>query len=139
MGRSLRIRYGRIGTDGTLQTSSFPTVEKARAEAQKKIKSKTSKGYAPAVMGERKRRSVTRRVIQSAPSTARSSAPLLWKFSTGRSAFGVFIDDRHCWVGNENGEVYCLNHRRGGGAAVQAARWRQVHRLGRRVALRGLR
>jgi predicted DNA-binding WGR domain protein len=109
-GTQLRIRYGRIGTDGTLQTSSFPTVEKARAEAQKKIKSKTSKGYAPAVMGERKRRSVTRRVIQSAPSTARSSAPLLWKFSTGRSAFGVFIDDRHCWVGNENGEVYCLNH-----------------------------
>lgn len=108
-GTQMTIRYGRIGTDGTTQSSSFATVEKARAAAAKKINAKKKKGYEPAVMGVRKKRSITRRAIQSTRSSAKK-APVLWKFATGRSAFGIFIDDQHCWVGNESGEVYCLNH-----------------------------
>lgn len=40
------VRYGRIGTDGQSSTKTFPTAEKARAEAEKAIRSKTNKGYA---------------------------------------------------------------------------------------------
>lgn len=40
------VRYGRIGTDGQTRTKSFPTAEKAQAEADKAIRSKTRKGYA---------------------------------------------------------------------------------------------
>ena len=108
-GTNMTIRYGRIGTDGTKKTSSFATPEKARAAANKKINAKKRKGYEPAVMGVRKKRAITRRAIQSTRSSAKK-APVLWKFATGRSAFGIFIDDQHCWVGNESGEVYCLNH-----------------------------
>lgn len=108
-GKDLTIRYGRIGTDGQTQQKSFPSPDKARAEAQKKIGEKTRKGYAPAVQGVRKKRAITRRAIQSTPSTARR-APVLWRYDTGRAAFGVFVDARGCWVGNEDGRVFALDH-----------------------------
>lgn len=108
-GCEMRIRYGRIGDQGRLQAKTFATPEKAKAEAQKKIKSKMKKGYEAAVQGVRKKRPVTRRAIQSTRSSSKR-APIVWKFSTGRSAFGIFIDEEHCWVGNESGKVYCLGH-----------------------------
>jgi len=43
---------------GPDSTKTYPTADAARAEAQKKIGEKTKKGYAPAVMGERKKRAV---------------------------------------------------------------------------------
>lgn len=108
-GVTMTIRYGRIGDKGKTTSKNFPTPEKAAAEAQKKIKSKMRKGYEQAVMGVRKKRPVTRRAISSSRSSSKR-APVLWKFATGRSAFGIFIDENHCWVGNEAGKVYCLNH-----------------------------
>lgn len=45
-GTSFTVRYGKVGTDGSTSTKSYPTEEKAQAEAEKKIKSKTKKGYA---------------------------------------------------------------------------------------------
>ncbi|MGW4355864.1 WGR domain-containing protein [Nocardia sp. NPDC004582] len=54
-GTQVTIRYGRIGDAGQRQVSSFPTVEKARAAAAKKVGEKMRKGYAPAVMGPARR------------------------------------------------------------------------------------
>jgi predicted DNA-binding WGR domain protein len=104
------IRYGRIGTAGQLQTSAFPTVQKAEAAAAKKIAEKVRKGYAAAVKGQRAARSITRRQVVSAPSTARAAAPTLWRFRTGANAFGIHIGEDRCWVGNQNGDVYALSH-----------------------------
>jgi predicted DNA-binding WGR domain protein len=108
-GKELTIRFGRIGDAGQTSTKTFASPEEARAEAQKKIAEKTRKGYAPAVMGERKKRSVTRRPVASKPSSAKQ-APVLWKFETGTSAYGIFVDDERCWVGNESGRVFALDH-----------------------------
>jgi outer membrane protein assembly factor BamB len=109
-GTTVDIRYGRIGADGSRQTSTFPTAEKAAAAAAKKIGEKVRKGYAPAVIGVRAARSITRRAVSSAPSTARAAAPVLWRFRTASSAFGIHIDGDRCWVGNESGDVFSLGH-----------------------------
>ncbi|MEV1011128.1 WGR domain-containing protein [Streptomyces sp. NPDC049881] len=109
-GTSVTVRYGRIGTDGQVKTSAFATADKARAAADRKIAEKVRKGYAPAVRGGRAARAVTRRQVTSAPSTARSVAPVLWRFRTGASAFGIHIDADRCWVGNQNGDVYTVSH-----------------------------
>ncbi|OEJ27404.1 molybdenum metabolism regulator [Streptomyces agglomeratus] len=109
-GTAVLVRYGRIGADGQRQTSAFPTEEKAKAAAAKKIGEKVRKGYAPAVRGQRAARSVTRRQVTSAPSTARATAPVLWRFRTGATALGIHIEEDRCWVGNQNGDVYTLGH-----------------------------
>src|SRR6476620_5273791 len=90
-GTTVDIRYGRIGADGSRQTSSFPTAAKAGEVAAKKIGEKVRKGYAPAVPGVRAARTITRRQVASAPSTARATAPVLWRFPTQSSAFGIHI------------------------------------------------
>lgn len=106
---TMKIRYGRIGTDGTISTKSFSSHDAALKEAEKKIKAKTKKGYAPAVMGVRKKRAITRRSITSTRSSAKR-APVQWKFKTGKSAFGIYVSDDACWVGNEAGQIYSLDH-----------------------------
>lgn len=108
-GCNMQIRYGRIGDKGQLQSSTFPTPEKAKAEAQKKIKSKTAKGYEHAVEGVRKKRAVTRRAVESTRSTARK-APILWRLGTQSAAFGIFVDEALAWVGNQAGQVYAVDH-----------------------------
>ncbi|MDN3260192.1 WGR domain-containing protein [Streptomyces sp. CSDS2] len=109
-GRVVTVRYGRIGAAGQTQTTTFPTEQKARAAAAKKAGEKIRKGYAPAVQGQRAPRAVTRRQVSSAPSTARAVAPVLWRFRTGSAAFGIHVDDDRCWVGNQAGDVYTLDH-----------------------------
>ncbi|MFF0114570.1 WGR domain-containing protein [Streptomyces prasinus] len=104
------VRYGRIGASGQTQVTSFPSADKARAAAARKVGEKVRKGYAPAVPGQRAPRTVTRRQVASAPSTARAVAPVLWRFGTGSAAFGIHVDDEHCWVGNQAGDVYTLGH-----------------------------
>ena len=44
-GTSYTARYGKVGTEGQTQTKKFATAEKAAAEAEKKIREKTGKGY----------------------------------------------------------------------------------------------
>jgi len=107
-GADLTIRYGRIGTDGQTQAKSFPTPDKARAEADKKLKEKRRKGYEDATPGMRQKRTVIRRAVQESPATSASRAPILWRFQTGATAFGIFVDHERCWVGNESGTVYAL-------------------------------
>ncbi|MGH8880071.1 MAG: WGR domain-containing protein, partial [Stackebrandtia sp.] len=109
IGTRVSISYGRIGTGGQERVSDFPTVEKARVAARKKIDEKLRKGYEPAQRGVRQARSVTRRTITSARSTAKQ-APVLWRFDSGSAAFGVFVDDDRCMVGNQNGDVYTVTH-----------------------------
>ncbi len=104
------IRYGRIGTDGQSKTSTYPNPQKAQATATKKIAEKRRKGYEVAVMGVRKKRPITRRATTSQRSTARHKAPVLWQFNSSSPAFGIFVDGKHCWVGNQKGEVYRLDH-----------------------------
>ena len=113
-GTRVTISYGRIGVKGQTTVSDFPTEAKALAAATKKIQDKLRKGYAPAVRGERARRAVTRRQITSTRSTA-AQAPVLWKLATGAPAFGIFVDDERCWVGNERGDVFTVAH---GGAVT---------------------
>lgn len=103
------IRYGRIGDQGQTQVKTYPTPEKAKAEATKKINEKLKKGYEHAVIGVRQKRAVTRRQIQSNRSTA-NQAPVIWKFASGSPAFGIFIEDSRCWVGNQAGQIFALSH-----------------------------
>jgi predicted DNA-binding WGR domain protein len=108
------VRYGRIGDQGQSQTKTHPTAQKAKADAQKKINEKQRKGYAAAVMGARKKRSVTLRPIQSqAAPKGTTLAPLLWRFESGSAAFGIFVDAQSCWVGNQDGRVVALDHQGG--------------------------
>ena len=108
-GPDLTIRYGRIGERGQLKQSSYAAESKARAEAAKKIGEKVRKGYAPAVPGGRQKRAVSRRQIVSTRSTARS-APVLWRYASGSPAFGIFVDNDVCMVGNESGLITTLSH-----------------------------
>ncbi len=108
-GKKMTIRYGRIGTDGTKSEKEFASEEAAQKEATKKINSKKKKGYEDAVQGVRKKRAITRRSIGSTKSSAKSS-PVLWKFKSGSSAFGIYVDDDYCWIGNEGGRVFKLDH-----------------------------
>lgn len=103
------IRYGRIGDSGQTQSKTYPTPDKAKAEATKKINEKLKKGYEPAVRGVRQKRSVTRRQVTSTASTSQK-APIIWKFTSNSAAFGIFIEANCCWVGNQNGQVFALDH-----------------------------
>lgn len=108
---TLSIRYGRIGDAGQSQSKTFPTFEKAKAEADKKIKEKTGKGYEHAVQGVRKKRAVTRRsVVSVAPPPRSRKAPVLWQYRSNSSAFGIFVDDALCWLGNQEGQVIAIDH-----------------------------
>jgi outer membrane protein assembly factor BamB len=109
-GTDVTIRYGRIGTDGQKKTHSHGSTDAAHAFADKKIAAKKKKGYEPAVMGVRKKRAITRRQIKSTKSTAKTKAPTIWRFDSGAAAFGVFIDDDRCWVGNQDGRIFALDH-----------------------------
>jgi predicted DNA-binding WGR domain protein len=107
--KTVTITYGRIGDAGQTSTKTYPSAEKAQADAAKKIQEKVRKGYQPAVRGVRQKRAVTRRPVVSQPSTAKQ-APVLWKFDSGAQALGIFIDDASCWVGNQAGKVFALGH-----------------------------
>ncbi|MDH6453473.1 putative DNA-binding WGR domain protein [Streptomyces sp. SAI-149] len=85
-GTTVSVRYGRIGVDGQRQTSTFPTAEKARTAAAKKIAEKVRKGYEPAVQGQRAARPVTRRQVTSAPSTAPRRSASMWTRTAAGSA-----------------------------------------------------
>ena len=109
-GTEVLVRYGRIGAQGQEQHASFPTQEKARAAAAKKVGEKVRKGYAPAVRGARAARAVTRREVSVVRPTVRQHAPVLWRMRTDSSAFGIHVSEDRCWVGNQSGDVYALGH-----------------------------
>nr|BFE73410.1 hypothetical protein GCM10020092_067110 [Actinoplanes digitatis] len=61
------------------------------------------------MQGGRARRAVSRRQIVSTRSTA-TRAPVLWRYASGSPAFGIFVDDDVCMVGNESGLITTLSH-----------------------------
>ncbi len=103
------IRYGRIGDSGQTQTKTYAHPDQAKKEATKKINEKLKKGYEQAVIGVRQKRPITRRTVTSTVSTAKA-APILWKFTSKSFAFGIFIDAKRCWMGNQSGQVFALDH-----------------------------
>ena len=109
-GTEVIVRYGRIGAQGAEQLAGFPTVEKAKAAAAKKIGEKVRKGYAPAVRGGRAARSITRRAVSVVAPSVRQHAPVVWRMRTGSTAFGIHVGEDRCWVGNQSGDVYALAH-----------------------------
>jgi len=109
-GLDVTVTYGRIGAKGRTDTTTHASAEKAEADAKKKVSAKLRKGYEAAVQGVRQPRSITRRVIESRPSTARRHAPVLWRYRTGSSAFGIFADAERVMVGNQRGDVWFLDH-----------------------------
>ncbi len=110
-GSSVTIRYGRIGDAGQSKTTKYKSPAEAQAEAQKAISGKLKKGYEQAVMGARAKRSVgARQTTSTAAARGTTRAPVLWRFETGDFALGIFIDDELCWVGNQKGDVYALDH-----------------------------
>jgi predicted DNA-binding WGR domain protein len=44
-GSSYTVRYGKVGSDGQVQTKTFASPDKAAADADKKLRAKVSKGY----------------------------------------------------------------------------------------------
>jgi predicted DNA-binding WGR domain protein len=114
----LTIRYGRIGTDGQTSTETLADFAAAKKLAEKKVAEKKKKGYEEAVKGVRKKRTVTRRpVVASASNAMRTTAsgkkitvPTVWNFNSGSQAFGIFVDEAACWMGNQNGNIFKLNH-----------------------------
>jgi predicted DNA-binding WGR domain protein len=106
-GQDVTIRFGRIGDHGQSKTTSYPTPDKAVAEATKKLNEKRKKGYEDAVVGVRQKRTITRREVTSTQSTA-NRAPVIWQFPSGGSAFGIFINADRCLVGNQNGQIFNL-------------------------------
>jgi outer membrane protein assembly factor BamB len=117
-GSEVRVRFGRIGTPGQIQSKTYATPEQAKREAEKKLNEKRKKGYESAVVGVRQRRfscrdatrTATPRPVASVPSTVTQRSPILWRFESGSAAFGIFIDANHCWLGNQDGQVYKLDH-----------------------------
>lgn len=107
---TLTIRYGRIGTDGQLQSKTLSSPKEAASEAQKKIRAKTRKGYAYAVKGERKKRPITRReTSEVTPSQSVRRAPVLWRLNTGSPAFGIYANSERIWIGNQSGQVITVD------------------------------
>jgi outer membrane protein assembly factor BamB len=113
----LTIRYGRIGTQGQTTSTTFATPAVARAEADRKIQEKLRKGYqAPTSAGQSAPAATTRpNKPPSSPKkrgkpTPLNQAPVLWHFSTGSTAYGLFVDASRCWVGNGGGRVFVFDH-----------------------------
>ncbi len=101
-GSQVTVSFGAIGTAGQTTTRSFASPALAQVEADKMIASRRRKGYEPAVRGLRD---------ASGPkkTDAIRPAPILWRFDTTEKAFGVFANDRGCWVSNEAGRVTFLD------------------------------
>jgi predicted DNA-binding WGR domain protein/outer membrane protein assembly factor BamB len=122
----LTIRFGRVNTQGTTQTKTYSTFEQAKAEAHKRIQEKQRKGYQIA----------SDMAISVAPTDSGASnpqqdslplphgqtpsaiipdtkspylAPILWKFDSGSTTFGIAVEAEHCWLGNEKGQVFKLD------------------------------
>ncbi len=110
-GSSVTLRYGRIGDKGQAKTTKYKNPAEAAAEATAAISAKKKKGYAEAVMGQRAKRTVGERATVSTVAVRGTTrAPVLWSFNSGTAALGIFIDDELCWVGNQNGDVYAVDH-----------------------------
>ncbi|MEL6345302.1 MAG: WGR domain-containing protein [Myxococcota bacterium] len=99
-GSSITVRYGDIGAAGKQSARDFGSAAAALAEADRLIAARRRKGYSDAIPG------------QSTAAGAQDDiqdAPVLWRFNTHSQAFGLFVNDDGCWVGNEEGKLFSLD------------------------------
>ncbi|BDM63517.1 molybdenum metabolism regulator [Shewanella sp. NFH-SH190041] len=112
------IEYGRIGNPGRSSTKTFSTLNEAEIYANKQANAKKRKGYEDAVQGQRAARpirAVAQRPTQSAATSGRrtkpkQSAPVIAQYHTEITAFGIFVDQQHIYIGDETGRVSVLDH-----------------------------
>lgn len=131
-GQTVTIRFGRLQTQGTTQLKTYATAEQAQTEAQKKIREKQRKGYvaapaSPAIPepsiasspipessppAPKRPRAVkpTPAAPKTLPAKPPSQETVRWRFDSGFPAFGIAVDKDHCWLGNEKGQVFKLDH-----------------------------
>ena len=114
---TVEINYGRIGLKGSTQVKTLSSFEEAKLFADKKANAKQKKGYLPATKGVRKFRPirpVVRRIsspyANNQTSTASLKAPVIAKFKTNDTAFGIFVNDKYIYIGDETGRISVLNH-----------------------------
>jgi predicted DNA-binding WGR domain protein/outer membrane protein assembly factor BamB len=99
-GKTVTIRFGRIGASGQTLTTTYLTPAHAGKEAAQKIAEKLRKDYQP----------VTREVEEEGEPEP-VAAPALWIFSWGHEeAKALYADSAGCWVANEAGQVFELDH-----------------------------
>jgi len=121
--KELTIRYGRIGDPGQTSTKTYPTADAARAEAQKKS-ARRRKGLCSRRHGEAEEASCDARAVTS-KSIGAPSKPGPVEVRDGLHSLGIFIDDKHCWVGTRT--AGCSRQPRGQGPdAVQVPEGGQV-------------
>ncbi|BAY27108.1 WGR domain-containing protein [Calothrix sp. NIES-2100] len=124
--QTLTIRFGRVKTFGTTQIKTYATSEQAQAEAHKRIRDKQRKGYqirstvaktvTPIHVKESNPQPISP-VVPVAPLPVINNsepilpypAPILWRFDSGSSTFGLAVEAEHCWLGNEKGQVLKLD------------------------------
>ncbi len=46
----------------------------------------------------------------SKPASTKGTVPAVWRFNTGRSSFGIYVNAEGCWMGNQSGQVFQLDH-----------------------------
>ncbi len=101
-GRKLTVRFGRVGYDGRLIVRMLQRPAEARAEAERRVQQHLELGF--------KRRKPSGGKAPRA-STSEATVPVVWHFPSGAWALGIHIDETHCWIGNNAGNVYCLTHK----------------------------
>ncbi|MEO3785274.1 PQQ-binding-like beta-propeller repeat protein [Actinocorallia sp. B10E7] len=94
-GARVTVTYGQVGKAGRTRTTEFDTERKAIADTASKLNDRFYAGYVRAVRG-----------MGPKP----TPAPVLWRMSGIARTYGLFVDDRHCWVGDQRGEVSKVRH-----------------------------
>ena len=107
-GDSFVTTYGKIGTAGQSTTKRFADAAKARKEHEKLVGEKLRKGYK--LVGRGRARAGSATPPPAPRPAAPAKAPLLWQFKTKSTAFGIYVDSKLGWVGNEKGEVFAVTH-----------------------------
>ncbi len=92
-GKRVLTRYGNAGSSGTQKDKTFESIAAAKIEACKLIQKTKKRGF---------------EVVED---SLRGTAPVLWTFKARKSALGLHVDKRGCWVGDEAGHVFALDHK----------------------------
>ena len=129
--QKVTLRFGKIGATGTRQAKDYSSSVIAQKEAEKKLKEKQKKGYQLSTLPAITDSPIQTKGVDAPPSplaakadakTQKSSkvsqlkkqlqfplepftAPLEWRFASGFSSFGLAVEQKNCWLGNEKGQV----------------------------------
>ena len=111
-GSTLTVRYGRIGDKGQTQVSDLGQSGQGPRRGPRRRSPRRRRRATPPPSWASARSAPSPAGRSPAAARTRPQAPLLWKFDSGDRAFGIFVDDARCWVGNESGSIYSARPRR---------------------------